>query len=64
MLRDRLASSKFASPPSEGLVRALPARDVTVARFQKDGFENPILVADKADLDLKVPDPGPFLAST
>ena len=54
MLQEKLSSTVFAAH-GDNLVRSVAGKDLTVAYLQKEGFESPLFVADKADLDLKVP---------
>ncbi len=53
LLRDRLNNASYQSHANT-LVRRMQGRDLTVSFLQREGFENPIIVEDKADLDLKV----------
>ena len=51
-LEEKLASkSRYPA----GFVKTMLGKEVSVAHFQKEGFNNPIHVPDKTDLDLKMP---------
>jgi hypothetical protein len=52
-LEDKLWNERFSKP--EGLVKTMSGRDLTVSWLQREGFNNPLLVLDKAELDLRVP---------
>ncbi len=60
----RLLSARLTSPSlgehADQLVRTVSGRDLTVSYLQREGFDNPVRVADKADLDLKMPPPKGF----
>ena len=49
---DQLTSDKYSK---DSFVRTLAGRDLTVGYLQKSGFTNPIYVAEKAELDMKMP---------
>lgn len=48
---DKIKSDKFNQAV---FVKPMTGKDVTVTMFQREGFENPIHVADKTDLEMKV----------
>ena len=49
---DQLTADKYSK---DSFVRTLSGRDLTVGYLQKSGFTNPIYVAEKAELDMKMP---------
>jgi hypothetical protein len=55
-IQEKLVSDKFNI--RDNFVKELQGSDVTVAHFQREGFNNPILIRDKEGLGLKVPNVG------
>ena len=49
---DQLTSHKYTR---DSFVRTLTGRELTVGYLQKSGFTNPIYVAEKTELDMKMP---------
>ena len=51
----KMSSNLLFRYSKSSFVRTLSGRELTVAYLQKSGFTNPIFVAEKTELDMKMP---------